>query len=130
MDDLSVIEVTTSIQFTGHVDSTLLEHLQAVVEESYTELSDDDSLTPNSQEYDRTRLVPLATRATKIDPEDKSLKVILAALKHLERSLENGDDLSYLSGLIDPSLVKVSQISPLTKTIEESVDNEVLDSVA
>lgn len=121
-----IIEVTTRIKATGLVDQHLLDHLGIHAEGDFREMHGLGESTPNDpnsmERYEGTELELTSVECKLLSPDvlefDKNkVSVVLAALRHFQGAIEAGEDLSYLSDIVDLDSLNHHEIDPLCEEI-------------
>lgn len=121
----STILVTAILESTGFVDKNLLNHITNQATSELQLMFENGSATPagaSNKNYDKTdiELVSVDTRQVAFPANLKGRddsSVVLAALKHFQRDLTNGTDLTYLSDIVNHVAVSEDYIEALCESI-------------
>lgn len=121
----STILVTAILESSGFVDNDLLNHITNQATSELQHMFENGTATPNGAQYKSyentdIELVSVDSRQVAFPASLKGRddsSVILAALKHFQRDLANGTDLTYLSDIVNHVAVSEEYIDALCESI-------------
>ena len=129
-----VIEVTTRIEAKGTLDQELLNHLAKNAEAGFAEMYGLGQATPNNTpmsiaKYEGTDLDLIGVNSKLsstigLSIENNDISLFLAALRNLQRDIELGEDLSYLSDIVDLDSLDHHEIDSIYEKLNAGKQNE------